>query len=128
VPPLRWEGGDLKTLKAQARSQAERLIAIEAARLGVRANGLRLADQKTLWGSCGPQGRISLSWRLVLAPPEVLRYVVIHELAHLVHRNHSQRFWTLVERQMPDFQIARRWLRSHGAGLHALVFPGRTGV
>ncbi len=116
--PLRWEAAELKTLKNNARAEAQRLMAIEAPRLGVRPAGLRIADQRTLWGSCGASGRISLNWRLVLAPPEVLRYVVIHELAHLVHRNHSARFWNLVERQMPDFAIARRWLREHGSQLH----------
>jgi predicted metal-dependent hydrolase len=120
-PPLRLAGADAKTLKGHARREATAMIANEAARMGVTANGLRLADQKTLWGSCGASGRISLSWRLVLAPPEVLRYVVIHELAHLKQRNHSPRFWEIVRRQMPDFEAARRWLREHGAALHAAL-------
>jgi predicted metal-dependent hydrolase len=58
---------------------------------------------------------------LTLAPAEVFRYVVIHELAHLRHRNHGPRFWSLVERQMPDFDLHRRWLREHGAALHAVL-------
>jgi predicted metal-dependent hydrolase len=108
-------------LREKAREQANQLIAAEAARMGVQPGRLRIADQKTLWGSCGGSGTISLNWRLVLAPAEVFRYVVIHELAHLVHRNHSRRFWSLVERQMPDYAPARRWLRDHGARLHAVV-------
>lgn len=109
-----------RALREQARGIARGLIAAEAQRLGVQPTSLRIADQRTLWGSCGRNGTISLNWRLVLAPPEVFRYVVIHELAHLTHRNHGQRFWALVARQMPDFAVHRCWLREHGAALHAV--------
>ncbi len=105
-------------LKKQAQHDARRLLDQEAPRLGVRFEGPRIADQKTLWGSCAASGLISLSWRLVMAPAEVFRYVVIHELCHRVHADHSDRFWSLVERQMPDFEIHRRWLREHGQRLH----------
>lgn len=114
----------LAALRLAARSDAQAMIDQEAARLGVQAAGLRIADQKSLWGSCSPQGRISLNWRLVMAPPQVLRYVVVHELAHRVHLDHSARFWRLVEQQMPQFQEPRRWLRQHGAGLHKLFSAG----
>lgn len=107
-------------LREQARRVARELIATESARMGVKTTGLRIADQKTLWGSCGRNGLISLSWRLVLAPPEVFRYVVIHELAHLVHHHHGPRFWALVGRHMPEFERNRAWLREHGAALHAV--------
>ena len=111
----------LSQLREQARRSARELIAVEAQRMGVNPKSLRIADQKTLWGSCGRNGTISLSWRLALAPPEVFRYVVIHELAHLVHRNHGQRFWAFVARHMPEFEMHRRWLREHGAALHAVL-------
>ncbi len=120
VPPL-----GRRALRDQARRTARELIAVEARRMDVQPAGLRIADQRTLWGSCGHRGTIGLSWRLVLAPPDVFRYVVIHELAHLVHRNHSQRFWALVARQMPEFEQHRRWLREHGAALHAVPAGGR---
>ena len=105
-------------LKKEAHNDARNLLLEEAARLGVGFEGPRIADQKTLWGSCAPSGLISLSWRLVLTPPLVFRYVVIHELCHRVHLDHSDRFWALVERQMPDFERHRRWLREHGQRLH----------
>ena len=108
----------LRALKEEARREAAQLIAIEAPRLGVRIKALRIADQKSLWGSCSASGRISLNWRLLLAPPEVFRYVVIHELAHLIRRDHSARFWSLVARQMPDYEERRSWLRRNGASLH----------
>tara|TARA_R110000850_G_scaffold191091_5_gene317283 strand:- start:5895 stop:6650 length:756 start_codon:yes stop_codon:yes gene_type:complete len=105
-------------LKSEAHDDASQLLETEAARLGVEFSGPRIADQKTLWGSCTAEGRISLSWRLVMAPPEVLRYVVIHELCHIRHHDHSERFWKLVARQMPEFEQHRRWLGEHGPRLH----------
>lgn len=107
-----------RELQQQARSDARRTLDAEAARLGVRYSALRINDPRTLWGSCNPGGTLCLSWRLVMAPPEVFRYVAIHELCHLVHANHSARFWALVERQMPDYAQHRQWLREHGAALH----------
>jgi predicted metal-dependent hydrolase len=104
-----------------ARSDARRMLDIEAINLDVDYSGPRIADQKSLWGSCSPDGLISLNWRLILAPRDVLRYVVIHELCHRRHLNHSQRFWNLVERQMPDYGTWRAWLRTHGAELHRLL-------
>lgn len=107
-----------EAFRREAAADAARLLREEAARLGVGYEGPRVADQKTLWGSCAPSGLISLSWRLVLAPPEVFRYVVVHELCHRVHLDHSERFWALVARQMPGFEAQRRWLREHGQRLH----------
>lgn len=105
-------------IRHEAQADAVRLLRIEAARLGVDFSGPRMADQKTLWGSCTAQGLISLSWRLVMAPPEVFRYVAVHELCHVQHHDHGPRFWKLVARQMPDFETHRRWLREHGPRLH----------
>lgn len=104
-----------------ARHDARLLLEAESARLGVSYEGPRIADQKSLWGSCTPDGLISLNWRLVMAPPEALRYVVIHELCHRRHLDHSPRFWRLVERQMADHAHWRGWLREHGASLHAVL-------
>lgn len=111
-------------LRELARHQGQRLLDEEAARLGVDYRGPRIADQKSLWGSCTPNGAISLNWRLVLAPPEVFRYVVVHELCHRIRLDHSRQFWTLVVRQMPESSIWRTWLRQHGASLHT-VLPRR---
>jgi predicted metal-dependent hydrolase len=112
-----------KMLQHQARLDAERLLDEEAQRLGLRYGGLRIADQRSLWGSCAVGGNISLSWRLVMAPPTVFRYVVIHELCHLRHHDHSDAFWALVEQQMPEFEIHRRWLKENGQRLHLYLAP-----
>lgn len=108
-------------LQHQARQDAQRLLNEESARLGVHPGELRIADQKSLWGSCSAEGNISLSWRLVLAPPAVFRYVVIHELCHIRHHDHSDAFWALVAQQMPDYEEHRSWLRDQGARLHVYL-------
>ena len=66
------------------------------------------------WGSCSTSGAISLSTKLLLTPPEVCDYVIIHELAHRFEMNHSHRFWALVEKAMPEYQQHRNWLKTHG--------------
>lgn len=111
----------LQTLRAEAQADARRLLDEESARLGLRYSGLYLRDPRSRWGSCGPDGRIMLSLRLVMAPPDVFRYVVVHELCHLRWRGHGPRFWGLVERQMPDYGKPYRWLREHGGQLHRAI-------
>jgi len=125
VVPLPWEGSrELAELRAQARAIARRLLDEESARLGVRYTTLSIRDPRSRWGSCGPDGRIMLSLRLVMAPPEVFRYVVVHELCHLRWRGHGPRFWALVERQMPGYEQPYCWLREHGARLHQALLEG----
>jgi predicted metal-dependent hydrolase len=104
--------------RRRAHSAIERLAAAEASRLGVAYTRIRIGDQRSRWGSCSPAGTLSFSWRLVLAPPDVLDYVVVHEICHLVEANHGPRFWALVERVRPGYREPRRWLREHG---HALL-------
>lgn len=89
-----------------------------AARVGVGAKRILVKELRSRWGSCGPDRRMNLCWRLVLAPREVLDYVVVHELCHIHEPNHSRRFWSRVEAACPDYRTHRRWLREHG---HRLV-------
>lgn len=93
-----------------------------AAALGCCYSRLSLRDTRSRWGSCSAGGALSFSWRLVLAPPPVLRYVAAHEAAHLAEMNHSPAFWTQVERIHGPFDAPRLWLRTHGAGLHRYRF------
>jgi len=74
---------------------------------------LTLRDAKTRWGSCSNKGNIMLNWRLILTPPEVMDYVIVHELCHLKEMNHSKAFWALVEEIIPDYKIRRKWLKEH---------------
>ena len=75
---------------------------------------VRVKEQKHLWGSCSAKGAINLNWRLVLAPPAVFEYVVVHELCHLREAHHQPSFWRLVGLILPDFEAPRRWLRANG--------------
>lgn len=77
-------------------------------------NRITVRDQKTRWGSCSARGTLSFNWRLMLAPPGILDYVVVHELCHLTHMNHSADFWEKVESIYPDYRTARKWLKDHG--------------
>lgn len=86
--------------------------------IGGSYRSIRIGDQKTRWGSCSSNGTLSFSWRLMLAPPRVLDYVVIHEICHLTHMNHSAQFWALVEAFDPDYKEHRRWLRENGNTLY----------
>lgn len=85
-----------------------------AARMRVRPGPVRLTGARARWGSCSPRGTIRLNWRLVLAPERIIEYVIVHELAHLEHLDHSVRFWVCVEKAMPDHRDAVQWLRQHG--------------
>jgi predicted metal-dependent hydrolase len=109
--------------EAEARVATKELAAAlahdEAQALGVEFRSIRVGGQRTLWGSCSPRGTLSFNWRLVLAPYEVLDYVVVHELCHLREPSHSRRFWKLVESRRPDWRDQRDWLRRFGAELLA---------
>jgi predicted metal-dependent hydrolase len=81
-----------------------------------RAVGLR--DTTSRWGSCSSQGSLNFSWRLILAPAYVLDYLAAHEVAHLVHMNHSARFWKLTRKLCAETDRAEAWLKAHGKDLH----------
>ena len=104
------------------RSEARRGIAprahAKAEALDRTPAAITLRDTRSRWGSCSVDGKLSFSWRLVMAPEHVLDYVVAHEVAHLVERNHGPRFWDLAAELTGDVKTARAWLRAYGAGLH----------
>jgi predicted metal-dependent hydrolase len=108
----------LRITEAQGRREAcARVVLIaqsEAAALGVTYRRITVRDQVSRWGSCSSTGALSFNWRLVLAPHDVLDYVVVHEVCHLVEHNHGPRFWRLVERRRPGYRDSRAWLDEHG--------------
>jgi predicted metal-dependent hydrolase len=122
VPKLGLE--HLAVSESEGRIAARELISAaadeEAHKMGVAFQRVRIGSQRTLWGSCSTRGVLAFNWRLVLAPYEVLDYVVVHELCHLRVLNHSRRFWSLVERHRPEWRRQRDWLRAHGPELLAL--------
>jgi len=104
-------------MKQQARQQAAWLIEKHTAKHHLIPRGLRIKTLKSRWGSCGPHNDINLNWLLMLAPPVIFEYVVIHELCHIKHKNHSKEFWHLVADHMPDYLQHRQWLKQHGSSL-----------
>ena len=109
-------------LKSQARDALAHASDRYAAQLGVGYSALVLRDTRSRWGSCSSQGQLMYSWRLIMAPPDILDYVAAHEVAHLIEMNHSRAFWNVVARLYPDYEKAREWLRSHGPILHRYDF------
>ena len=105
-------------LKREARRDLERAVAQHAAALGRTPTALTLRDTRSRWGSCTADGRLSFSWRLVLAPPSILDYVAAHEVAHLAEMNHGPRFWAHCRRLAPHTEEARDWLKREGGRLH----------
>lgn len=91
-----------------------RRVAFFAEKIGVSYGKITLRQQKTRWGSCAANGNLNFNWLLILAPPEVLDYVVVHELCHRLEMNHSQAFWKEVEAVLPDYRERRKWLRDNG--------------
>ena len=79
---------------------------------------ITIRDQKTRWGSCSSSGTLSFNYRLMYAPPRILDYVVVHELCHLTHMNHSKDFWYMVGSIMPEYKTYRQWLKEHGQELN----------
>ncbi len=112
----------LAYLKQLARSELAFASDQYAAELGRSYSKLSIRDTRSRWGSCSSSGGLMYSWRLIMAPAEVLSYVAAHEVAHLAEMNHSPRFWAQVERLYGDHSAPRRWLRNEGHGLHQYRF------
>jgi hypothetical protein len=111
------------------RREAQRDLDVASRRaaecFGVAIKRITVRDPTSRWGSCSTTGVLSYSWRLILAPPFVLDYLAVHEVAHLVEMNHSPRFWRLVARHCPDAARAKAWLDAHGTDLHRYGLPGQ---
>ena len=108
-----------KRLTAWLKENALRIFTAEtqkrAEEMGVRAKSVAVSSARTRWGSCSGTNDIRYTYRLLYAPKAVVEYVIVHELAHIRHKNHGKRFWALVESHIPDYKQRRRWLKEHGA-------------
>ena len=109
-------------LKHLARDRLSEASDRYAQMLGKGVTRLTLRDTRSRWGSCSSAGALMYSWRLAMAPPEVLDYVAAHEVAHLAHMDHSPAFWSVVEQLCPDYGAHRAWLRREGTALHRYRF------
>lgn len=112
-----FSDGQLQALASQARQTVPERAAYFAPLVGVTYGRITIRSQHTLWGSCSGKGNLSFNCLLMLTPPEVLDYVVVHELCHRKEMNHSARFWAEVGRVLPDYEIRRKWLRENGTAL-----------
>lgn len=112
-----------KRYRNLARECITKRASYYAAQLGVTYSSIRIAEQKTRWGSCSSRGTLSFHWRLILAPPAVMDYVVVHEVCHLIHMDHSPDFWAEVESLMPDYKVYKTWLKKNGLALSQAYEP-----
>ena len=106
------------TLSVMALARIRERLDYYIPRVGRAPGRIAIRDQKSRWGSCSQKGNLNFNWKLIMAPPQVLDYVVIHELCHLIEFNHSPRFWSLVEAQMPEYAVWKKWLKGHAADLY----------
>lgn len=107
----------LQLRKLAAKELPLRLLEL-AAQHGLNVRGVTVRNQRTRWGSCARRGTISLNWRLIQTPGFVRDYICLHELAHLLEMNHSEKFWRQVERLCPDYRVAEQWLKLNRGRLH----------
>ena len=109
-----WPAAIERWYRREARATLGRAVAREAPRLGVAPATIAVRDQRSRWGSCSSRGTLSFNWRLLLAPVDVLDYVVVHELLHLREANHSPAFWRLLDLDRPAWREQSAWLHRHG--------------
>lgn len=109
--------GVLHDLTRQAMEVIPARVAHFAPLVGVTCGAITIRSQRSRWGSCSGKGNLNFNCLLMLTPPEVLDYVVVHELCHRLEMNHSPRFWAEVERVLPDYRTRRKWLKDHGGAL-----------
>ncbi len=110
-----------KAMEKWYRKKAEIIIndrvEIYSGKIGRRACSVMVKQQKRRWGSCNTKGNLYFNWRLAMAPPEIIDYVVVHEMSHLVHADHSKSFWDKVGYILPDYKNRRKWLKENGVKL-----------
>lgn len=109
-------------LKREAKRDIEALVAKHTASVGRPAKAIRFKDTSSRWGSCTADGSLSFSWRIMMAPPTVIDYLVAHEVAHLREMNHGPKFWALCRELCPRTEEARAWLKRNGNALQAIQF------
>lgn len=100
-----------------AKEKIPKRVALFAEQVGVDYGKITIKDTKSRWGSCSYQGNLNFCWRLILAPEEVLDYIVVHELCHRLEMNHSARFWAEVKRVFPEYEKSKEWLKENGLAL-----------
>ena len=107
----------LEWYRQQALQKISERVRFYYAITNLKYHKIKISNAKKRWGSCSSQGNLNFSWRLIMAPLEVIDYVVVHELVHLEEKNHANRFWNKVEKILPDYKIQKKWLKENGHNL-----------
>ena len=116
-PVIPFTAGELQAMTKQAKENFIPLVKYYANHLGISCGRITIRHQKSRWGSCSAKGNLSLNCLLMLTPPEVQKYVIIHELCHFRQMNHSFKFWAEVEKIVPDYRKSQLWLKKNGPAL-----------
>lgn len=112
--PNNYTTADLTAwLKHQAKALIAERVAKYAAIMGARYAAVKISGAKTRWGSCSAKNNLNFTWRLIMAPPSIIDYVVVHELAHIEHKNHGPEFWACVKAAIPDYKVYQAWLKDN---------------
>ena len=114
IPDRKFLPGEEFRYKTQALDYITQRVEYYAQISGLKYRSIRINNATTRWGSCGYKNSLNFSWRLIMAPPRVVDYVIIHELMHLKQKNHSHKFWAEVALMMPDYAQEERWLKQNG--------------
>ena len=99
--------------KTKAKTIIKARVIDIAAKLNIKFNNIRITSAISRWGSCNSQGNVNFSWRLIMATPSAIDYVIVHEFCHLYEFNHSKKFWEIVEKVMPDYKVHKKWLKDN---------------
>jgi len=118
VRPIEIHSKLVRLYKDLAREAVTERVEFFKRQLAVEYNQIRIKEQRSRWGSCSKKGNLNFNWKLVMAPPDVIDYVVVHEICHLRHMNHSKEFWRYVETILPDYRDSAHWLRKNGWELY----------
>ena len=116
---VKYTPKEIEQLREQARTLVTERVRYYAPIIGVTHGQIAIRTQHTRWGSCSSKGNLNFNCLLALVPPEVLDYVIVHELCHRKELNHSERFWKEVERILPDYKARKKWLKDNGGALIA---------
>ncbi len=103
--------------KSKGQEKISDRVKFYSDRMGVDPVGVRVLELKNRWASCTPEGRLNFHWKCMMAPPTIIDYIVVHELAHLRYLNHTKAFWNQVDKVLPDYRERKQWLKVHGAGM-----------
>ncbi len=107
----------IKFYKDKLNNKIQPIIARYKEQMGVELNQIKVMELQNRWASCLPNGNVNFHWKCAMAPIDVLHYIVVHELAHLIHNNHTQAFWNEVDKILPNYIEQVNWLKIHGSGM-----------